>query len=307
VRFAARSLSLTHRQTAYPAQHLGRCSCFGLASTVRCALASFAARLPTLIRSARSSRFNASTISRARRSLGSGCCSCIAGVLPLSDLRLTLQRDEVGGGLAGGLLLLAGRTNDHLVEITLTTIAAYGSFLIAERVETSGVLASLTAGMVVGNIGWRGYISESGRSHVLSFWQYAAFLTNSIVFIVIGLHEAAPGRRLLTQTALIAIALVLLGRVAAVYPLSAIFNRSSLAVHIRYQHILVWGGLRGALSLVLALTLPANLPEREEIIVAAFAVVAFSIFVQGLTMPPLIRRLGLVQHSESAEQSSHCP
>ena len=192
----------------------------------------------------------------------------------------------VGGGLAGGLLLLAGRTDDHLVEITLTTIAAYGSFLIAERVETSGVLASLTAGMVVGNIGWRGYFSQSGRSHVLSFWQYAAFLTSSIVFIVIGLHEAAPGRRLLTQTTLIAIALVLLGRVAAVYPLSAIFNRSFLAVDIRYQHILVWGGLRGALGLVLALTLPVNLPEREEIIVAAFAVVAFSIFVQALTMPP---------------------
>jgi len=108
---------------------------------------------------------------------------------------------------------------------------------------------------------------------------------------------------LLTQTTLIAIALVLFGRVAAVYPLSAIFNRSFLAVDIRYQHILVWGGLRGALGLVLALTLPENLPEREEIIVAAFAVVAFSIFVQALTMPPLIRRLGLVQHSEFAEQS----
>ena len=80
----------------------------------------------------------------------------------------------VGGALAWGLLLLAGRTEDHLVEITLTTIAAYGSFLIAERVETCGVLASLTAGMVVGNIGSRGYISQSGRSHVLSFWRYAA-------------------------------------------------------------------------------------------------------------------------------------
>ena len=183
------------------------------------------------------------------------------------------------------MLLLAGRTDDHLVEITLTTIAAYGSFLIAERVETSGVLASLTAGMVVGNIGWRGYISQSGRGHVLAAWQYAAFLANSIVFILIGLNEAAQGRRLLTQTTLIAIGLVLLGRVAAVYPLSAIFSRSALAVDMRYQHILVWGGLRGALGLVLALALPENLPERDEIIVAAFAVVAFSIFVQGLTMP----------------------
>ena len=113
----------------------------------------------------------------------------------------------IGGGLAGGLLLLAGRTDDHLVEITLTTIAAYGAFLLAERFDTSGVLASLSAGMVVGNIGWRGYISQSGRSHVLAFWTYAAFLANSIVFILIGLHEAAQGRRLLTPTTLIAIPL----------------------------------------------------------------------------------------------------
>ena len=156
-------------------------------------------------------------------------------------------------------MLLAGRTEDHLVEITLTTIAAYGAFLIAERFETSGVLASLTAGMVVGNIGWRGYISQSGRSHVVAFWEYCAFLANSLVFILIGLHEAAQGRRLLTLMTLIALGLVLLGRVLAVYPISAIFYRSPLAMDIRYQHILVLGGLRGALGLVLALTLPYNL------------------------------------------------
>jgi CPA1 family monovalent cation:H+ antiporter len=65
-------------------------------------------------------------------------------------------------------------------QITLTTIAAYGAFLIAERFEASGVLASLTAGLVVGNIGWRGYISQSGREHVISFWEYAAFPANSL-------------------------------------------------------------------------------------------------------------------------------
>ncbi len=210
----------------------------------------------------------------------------------------------VGGGLTGGLLLLAGRTDDHLVEITLTTIAAYGAFLIAERFETSGVLASLTAGMVVCNIGWRGYISHSGRNHVLAFWEYAAFLANSIVFILIGLHEAHQGTRLLNPTTLVAIPLVLLGRVAAVYPLSALFSRSGLAVEVRYQHVLVWGGLRGALGLVLALSLPASVPERNDIILAAFAVVAFSIFIQGLTMPPLIRRLGLVQDKDARERLS---
>ena len=201
----------------------------------------------------------------------------------------------VGGGVAGGLLLLAGRTEDHLVEITLTTIAAYGAFLLAEHFEASGVLASLTAGMVVGNIGWRGSISQIGRGHVLSFWEYAAFLANSLVFILIGLHEAHESLRLLTRTAAMAVLLVLLGRAAAVYLLCPVFSRSRLAVDRSYQHVLMWGGLRGALALVLALTLPGTVSERQEIIIAAFAVVAFSIFVQGLTMSQLIRRLGLMR------------
>lgn len=205
----------------------------------------------------------------------------------------------VGGGFAGGLLVLAGRTEDLLVEITLTTIAAYGAFLIAERFETSGVLASLTAGMVIGNIGPRGYISQSGRSHVVAFWEYCAFLANSLVFILIGLQEASQGRRLLTLMTLIAVALVLLGRVLAVYPVCLTFGRSALAVDVRHQHILVWGGLRGALGLVLALTLPESVANRDDIILATFAVVAFSIFVQGLSMPLLLRRLRLAPRPTS--------
>ena len=92
-----------------------------------------------------------------------------------------------------------------------------------------------------------------------------------------------------------AVLLVLLGRAAAVYLLCPVFSRSRLAVDRSYQHVLMWGGLRGALALVLALTLPGTVSERQEIIIAAFAVVAFSIFVQGLTMSQLIRRLGLMR------------
>lgn len=201
----------------------------------------------------------------------------------------------LGGGLAGALLLLAGRTEDHLVEITLTTIGAYGAFLLAERLQTSGVMGSLTAGMVIGNIGRQGYVSPSGRSHVLYFWEYAAFLANSLVFILIGVNEARQAVALFTATAAAAVGLVLLSRVAAVYPLCALFRRSPLAVNLRWQHVLVWGGLRGALGLALALTLPESVPERREIIAAAFAVVAFSIFVQGLTMGQVLHRLGVIR------------
>ena len=87
----------------------------------------------------------------------------------------------------------------------------------------------------------------------------------------------------------------MLAALAAVYSLCPIFGWTRLAVSQNYQHILFWDGLRGALALVLALTLPASVPEQHDIILAAFAVVAFSIFVQGLTMPHLIGRLGLRQ------------
>ena len=199
----------------------------------------------------------------------------------------------VGASVAGALLLLAGRTDDHLVEITLTTLAAYGSFLLADRLGMSGVLASLTAGLMVGCIGWRGALSEEGRGHVITFWTYVAFLVNSIVFILIGGNEAHLPLRDFAGAALVATLLVLAGRALAVYPLSALFARTPLRLCTGYQHVLFWGGLRGALALALALAVPASVPERSEIVVVAFAVVAFSIFVQGLTMPWLIRHLKL--------------
>ena len=198
-----------------------------------------------------------------------------------------------GAATAGALLLIAGRTDDHLVEITLTTIAAYGSFLLAERLHASGVLASLSAGLVIGNLGWRGPISAAGRGHVLAFWEYAAFLANSVVFILIGSHEAHQPFSLVSAAAAAAVVLVLLGRAAAVYGLGALLAPTALRLPMKMQHVLFWGGLRGALALALALALPPTVAERQEIIIVAFAVVAFSIFVQGLTMPWLIRRLGL--------------
>jgi monovalent cation:H+ antiporter, CPA1 family len=198
-----------------------------------------------------------------------------------------------GVAVAGLMLLVAGHTDDHLVEITLTTIAAYGAFILAEHLNASGVLAAMAAGMVVGNIGLRSTISETGREHLVSFWEYAAFLANSLVFILIGLHEAHHVLGMLTWTSAAAVALAMIGRGAAVYGLCPMFARTRMSVSGAYQHVLVWGGLRGALALVLALTLPDAMPEKHMIILAAFSVVAFSIFVQGLTMPPLLTRLGL--------------
>jgi len=197
-----------------------------------------------------------------------------------------------GAAIAGAMLLLAGRTQDHLVEITFTTVAAYGSFLVAEKLHVSGVLATLTAGIMLGNLGSLGVITSRGREAVEAFWEYAAFASNSFVFLLIGMREAHQNFFSDWRVVLLAIALVMLGRAAAVYPCCALFARSANRVPARHQHVLFWGGLRGALALALALALPPEVPQRDLIVTASFAVVAFSVFVQGLTITPLLRRFG---------------
>jgi len=198
----------------------------------------------------------------------------------------------IGGLTAGVLLLLAGRTEDHLVEITFTTIAAYSSFLLAEHFHFSGVLASLTAGLVVGNIGPLGAISPGGREAVTAYWEYLGFVMNSLIFMGIGILLSHLDLAGILVPALIAILLVTLGRALAVYPCCAVFSRSALYVKGRDQHVLFWGGLRGALPLALALGLPPDVPHRNTIVSVTFAVVSFSICVQGLTLTPLLRRMG---------------
>lgn len=204
-----------------------------------------------------------------------------------------------GAVVAGSVLVLAGRTEDHLVEITFTTIAAYGSFLLAEHLHVSGVLATLTAGLIVGNIGSLGAISDKGREAVESFWEYAAFVVNSLIFILMGISEAHQNFTSVLIPIVIGIVFVTLGRAVSTYLCCAFFMRSTLQVKPAHQHVLFWGGLRGALALALALGLPPELSYRNEIVTVSFAVVAFSIFIQGLTITPLLRAMGEISPSET--------
>jgi CPA1 family monovalent cation:H+ antiporter len=227
-----------------------------------------------------------------------GIVIALAAGQHLTSIEITsmLLKTIVGGTLCGasvafGSLLLAGRTDDHLVEITFTTVAAYGSFLLADHFGLSGVLATITAGLVMGNFKSFKSFSERSREAVQAFWEYAAFVANSLVFLLIGMHEARQNFAAIWLPALIAIVLVTLGRAMAIYPCCLIFSRSSLRVTGKHQLVLSWGGLRGALALALALGLPPTIPLREEIITISFAVVAFSVFVQGLTMVPFLRRM----------------
>lgn len=206
----------------------------------------------------------------------------------------------IGAACGGAAILLAGRTSEHMVEAALTTIAAFGSFLIAEHLHVSGVLATVTTGLMMGNLGVlsaedKSYLTTKGREFVVSFWEFAAFMANSVVFLLIGVDVAgAPFQSYAPKVLIGAVAIALLGRALTVYPISLAFLGTRWKVTFPEQHVLWWGGLRGALGLALALSLPSTLPLRDEIVVVTFAVVGFSIVVQGLTMPLLLRRLGFV-------------
>jgi monovalent cation:H+ antiporter, CPA1 family len=223
------------------------------------------------------------------------------GAVAPAQIALDLLR-EVGGGCfiglsVGGLLLwIAGQTEDHLVEIGLTMVAAYGSFLLAQHFHCSGVLATLCCGLLLGNRGSLGAISDAGREAVSSSWEFIAFVVNSIIFLLIGAQELGMMGQLQRYLVpiLIAVIVVTLGRGVAVYPLCALIARTPSAISLPHQHILFWGGLRGALALALALGLPASLPGRTELLATTFGVVIFSVIVQGLTFLPLLKRLKLL-------------
>ena len=147
--------------------------------------------------------------------------------IPVALLTTSLGGILCGAAVAGLVLGIAGRTTNNLIELTLTTVVAYGSFLLADHFGLSGVLATVTAGLLVGNIGPLGSISEHGRASVQGFWEYAAFIANSIIFLLIGIHEAEQPFALILPAIAAAILFVLLGRALSVYPLCALFARST--------------------------------------------------------------------------------
>ncbi len=194
-----------------------------------------------------------------------------------------------GALVGGGIMSLSIATQDHLVEITFTSIAAYGSFLLAEHFHLSGVMATLVSGVLLGNVGSAWAISDRGREAVETFWEYVAFVANSLIFLLIGFRLTEQSFGEFWRAAVIVNLLVLAGRAMAVYGCCALFSRSARRVEAKHQHVLFWGGLRGALALALVLGLPLDMPHRQAILTITFAVVAFSVIIQGLTITLWLR------------------
>jgi CPA1 family monovalent cation:H+ antiporter len=204
----------------------------------------------------------------------------------------------VGIGLGWLVSQLIARLDDYLIETTLTTVLAFGAYLVAERLHFSGVLAVVGAGIVNGNIGPRG-MSPTTRIVLFNFWEYLAFVANSLVFLLIGLEVNIPQIVANIEPIAIAVLAVMASRALVVYGLTWLTGLRGPKTPRPYRHVLFWGGLRGAIGLALALSLPASLPDRELLRVMAFGVVLFTLLAQGTTMQLLLRRLGLVERVEA--------
>jgi monovalent cation:H+ antiporter, CPA1 family len=204
-----------------------------------------------------------------------------------------------GGGIAIGLIIgraiaaMIRRIDEPMIEITLTMIAAYGSFALAEEFHASGVLATVVAGISCARHARTDGMSKRSRAAAEGFWEYMGFALNSIVFLLIGFAVRVSSLFHLGLEIMLAFVAMVVAR-AAIVGLLGLAQRNTPDRFPRgWPTILTWGGLRGALSLVLALSLPETIPNRETIISITVGTVVLSLIVQGFSMPYLMERFGV--------------
>ena len=220
---------------------------------------------------------------------------------------------EVVVGTAVGLLVgfvahrLMSTLDDHLVEIMLSLVTAYGAYLIADRLHGSGVIAVVMAGLPIGNFGTRLAMSASSRVALLDFWEVLTFMANSALFLLMGL--AFDLGELRGDTALAALSIIvamLLSRAAIAYGLLQLFRSSRAApVPANWRTAVFWGGLRGSVPVALVLGLDDPTFAGINAVTVVFAVVMFSLIVQGLTYKPVLDRLGLTSKSDEIAHYEH--
>ena len=190
---------------------------------------------------------------------------------------------------------IVATVDDHLIELTVSLVTAYGSYLIADGLHESGIIATVVAGLTLGNYGRRIGMSEKTQEALDTVWEFLAFLLSALVFLLVGLSITVP--RLLDSSGPIVVAVlaILVGRVLVVYGLVGgssrlIASRFHRAIPLAWLHVMFWGGLRGAVSVALALSLPLDFPQRELVQEITFGVVLFTLLVQGTTIGWVIDR-----------------
>lgn len=201
-------------------------------------------------------------------------------------------------GIALGWLghLLIATVDQHLVEMSVSVAVAYGAFLAAELLHLSGVLATITAAMTLGHLGRsRGWVySDASEALLTDLWEFLAFIANAALFLMIGIAVHASGLLNHPGEVVIGIVAALAGRAAVAYGMPLLLNFARFPLSWGERHMLFWGGLRGAVAVAAALSLPADFPHRDQLLAMTYGAVLFTLLAQGLTIAQLGRRLGLL-------------
>ena len=217
----------------------------------------------------------------------------------LLTMAVTVAVSVAIGGVVGFVAAqLAARTDDVNLELTLTIVCAYGTYLVADAVHESGIIATVVAGIILGSYGRRIGLSPLGRVAIDTVWSYLAFLLTAIVFLLVGLTITPAG--LISSLAVIcwAVVAVLLGRAIVVYGLLGISGRTGpgrrlgMRMPLSWLHVIFWSGLRGAIAVALALSVPTSKPDRALLQDVVFGVVLFTLLVQGSSAGYILRRSG---------------
>jgi CPA1 family monovalent cation:H+ antiporter len=206
----------------------------------------------------------------------------------------------IGAAAGWGAAQLIRLTDDHLMEILFTVVVTFGSWVAAEAAHASPVLAVVAAGITMGSVAWRD-ITPSGKVAIRSFWAVAAFGINSVLFLIIGLQFEFAAIGAAGIAILWGLLALTAGRAAAVYPILSLLPRRA-RLPWSWKHLLVWGNLKGSLSMALALSLPEDLPHRDLIASVVFGCAFVTLTVQGLSLAPLARRFGLGRGSAPERQ-----
>lgn len=221
-------------------------------------------------------------------------------------------RLALGAMLFGGMLgYLVSRAmyavKDHLVEVLLTSILAYGSYVGAEFLGLSSAMAVVAAGLVVGNYGLKHTIRPTTQLTLMGFWNYSAFVVNSLLFLICGLQVPLARLWEWKGSILLAYLVLLAGRTLAVLPCSLVSRLLGEAEIPRsWTAVLVWSDFYGSLSMALALSLPVSVPWRSEIMTVTFGVVLVSLILQGVTLRYLIEYLRLSEAPEHQLEFDSC-
>ncbi len=212
----------------------------------------------------------------------------------------------VGGGALGlglGYLCvgLFRQLDDALSNILLTVAVSLGTFQIGQALGVSSAIAVVIAGLVIGHAGLR-RTSPSIKVTLLNFWEYAGFGVNTFIFLFVGI-EVQPSILLATiPAALLAVLAYQAGRIFSIYPLLFLLRFIGRPLPLKWQHVLIFGNIKGSLSMAMALSLPATLPGRAQVITLVFSTVFVSLIAQGLSLPWLVKRLQLSQPSSARQR-----